>query len=101
MRQLLNIPHSLSEINIDTEQQSLVATMATEDPSAGGNPIKFTADQYQQIFINAVQGTLWAHNFSNRCNSPPEVNPAYSPRHLANKPWFCFSEKGNALLAND
>jgi len=58
MRQQLNIPHSLSEINIDTEQQSLVATMATEDPSAGGNPIKFTADQYQQIFINAVQGTL-------------------------------------------
>jgi len=58
MRSLLKIPHSLSQINIDTQQQTLVATMATEDPSAGGNPIKFTTDQYQQIFINAVKGEL-------------------------------------------
>jgi alcohol dehydrogenase class IV len=58
MRKDLNIPHSLAEINIDEAQQSLVAVMATEDPSAGGNPIKFTTDQYQQIFLNAVKGTL-------------------------------------------
>jgi alcohol dehydrogenase class IV len=58
MRSQLKIPHSLAEINIDTTQQSLVAAMATEDPSAGGNPIKFTTDQYQQIFINAVAGKL-------------------------------------------
>ncbi len=58
MRKDLHIPHTLSEINIDDRQQSLVAVMATEDPSAAGNPIKFTVDQYQQIFINAVKGTL-------------------------------------------
>ena len=58
MRKDLNIPHTLKEIDIDVDQQSLVAIMATEDPSAGGNPIKFTTDQYQQIFINAVTGKL-------------------------------------------
>ena len=58
MRSKLKIPHTLAEINIDDQQQSLVAVMATEDPSAAGNPIKFTADQYQQIFINAVKGKL-------------------------------------------
>jgi alcohol dehydrogenase class IV len=58
IRRDLNIPHTLDEINIDDRQQSLVAAMATEDPSASGNPIKFTADQYQQIFLNAVNGTL-------------------------------------------
>lgn len=58
MREDLNIPHTLKEIDIDVDQQSLVAIMATEDPSAGGNPIKFTTDQYQQIFINAVTGKL-------------------------------------------
>ena len=58
MRKDLKIPHTLAEINIDEAQQTLVAVMATEDPSAGGNPITFTADQYQQIFLNAVRGTL-------------------------------------------
>ena len=58
MRKDLNIPHSLAEINIDESKQSLVAVMATEDPSSGGNPIKFTTDQYQQIFLNAVSGSL-------------------------------------------
>jgi len=58
IREDLNIPHTLKEIDIDVDQQSLVAIMATEDPSAGGNPIKFTTDQYQQIFINAVTGKL-------------------------------------------
>jgi alcohol dehydrogenase class IV len=58
MRSSLNIPHTLAEINIDDSQQSLVAVMATEDPSAGGNPTKFTIDQYQQLFINAVKGNL-------------------------------------------
>ncbi len=58
MRSSLNIPHSLAEIDIDESQQTLVAVMATEDPSAGGNPTKFTKEQYQQVFINAVKGNL-------------------------------------------
>lgn len=58
IRSELNIPHSLSEINIDTQQQELVAKMATEDPSAGGNPIPFSISQYQTIFCNAVNGII-------------------------------------------
>mgnify|MGYP003990021429 FL=1 len=58
MRKQLKIPHSLAEINIDTDQAETVGKMAVEDPSAGGNPISFSAEQYQQIFIDAVNGNL-------------------------------------------
>ncbi len=58
MRKQLKIPHTLAEINIDTEQAETVGKMAVKDPSAGGNPISFSAEQYQQIFIDAVNGKL-------------------------------------------
>ncbi len=58
MRKQLKIPHTLDEINIDAEQAETVGKMAVEDPSAGGNPISFSAEQYQQIFIDAVNGKL-------------------------------------------
>jgi alcohol dehydrogenase class IV len=58
MREQIGIPHTLKEIGIDTEKSETVGKMAIEDPSAGGNPIQFTADQYQQIFLNAVNGEL-------------------------------------------
>ena len=58
MRQQLGIPHTLAEINIDGAQATTVGQMAVEDPSASGNPISFSADQYQQIFEDAVRGNL-------------------------------------------
>ena len=58
LREQLGIPHSLSEIGIDEDKAELVGRMATEDPSAGGNPINFTEAQYSQLFKNAVQGVL-------------------------------------------
>lgn len=58
LRKQLEIPHTLSAINIDIAQADTVAKIAIEDPSAGGNPISFSADQYQQIFIDAVEGNL-------------------------------------------
>ncbi len=58
MREQLGIPHTLAEIKIDDTQAELVGQMAVEDPSAGGNPISFNADQYQQIFKDAVSGNL-------------------------------------------
>ena len=58
MRKQLGIPHTLAEIDIDDAQAELVGQMAVEDPSAGGNPISFSADQYQQIFKDAVSGNL-------------------------------------------
>ena len=58
LREQLAIPHTLEEIGIDDAQAGTVARMAIEDPSAGGNPISFNAEQYQQIFVNAVKGDL-------------------------------------------
>ena len=58
LREQLSIPHTLAAIGIDEERVELVGRMATEDPSAGGNPISFTDAQYSQLFKNAVQGVL-------------------------------------------
>jgi alcohol dehydrogenase class IV len=58
LREQVGIPHTLAEINIDDEQAEIIGKMAVEDPSAGGNPISFSAEQYQQIFTNAVNGVL-------------------------------------------
>ena len=58
LREELAIPHSLAAIDIDDSQQETVARMATQDPSAGGNPVTFSEEQYRDIFITAVHGTL-------------------------------------------
>jgi alcohol dehydrogenase class IV len=58
MRDKLSIPHTLQEIDIDKTQAEAVGTMAVADPSAGGNPISFSAMDYQQIFTDAVNGNL-------------------------------------------
>ncbi|MDD1780891.1 iron-containing alcohol dehydrogenase [Enterovibrio sp. ZSDZ35] len=56
LRASLGIPHTLSEIGIDDSEAALIGDMAVKDPSAGGNPIAFTSDQYSQIFSDAVHG---------------------------------------------
>lgn len=58
MREKLTIPHTLAELDIDNAKADTIGKLAVEDPSAGGNPISFTATQYQQIFENAVSGNL-------------------------------------------
>lgn len=58
LRESLQIPHNLSALHIDEDQAETVARMAIEDPSAGGNPIRFSQAEYRQIFINAVRGEL-------------------------------------------
>jgi len=58
LREELEIPANLAALGIDEAQADTVAKMATEDPSAGGNPICFSQEQYKQIFIDAVGGKL-------------------------------------------
>ncbi len=58
LREQLAIPHTLAAIDIDDSRAGQVARMAVEDPSAGGNPIEFTTAEYQQLFVDAVQGNL-------------------------------------------
>ncbi len=58
MRSDLSIPHTLADIDIDESQAEKVGEMSAVDPSAGGNPIQYSARQYSQLFINAVRGDL-------------------------------------------
>ena len=46
------------QIGIDGCAVDRVAQMATEDPSATGNPIPFTAGQYGEILRQAISGDL-------------------------------------------
>ena len=56
LRKTLNIPHALSEIGITAECSEQVGEMAAVDPSAGGNPIPLTAEDYGILFSTAVAG---------------------------------------------
>ncbi|VXB20550.1 Alcohol dehydrogenase [Pseudomonas sp. 8BK] len=58
LREQVGIPHSLGEIGIDDTRIEQVGQMAEVDPSAGTNPIAFTAAQYSQLFEKALRGTL-------------------------------------------
>ncbi|WP_299012875.1 iron-containing alcohol dehydrogenase [uncultured Photobacterium sp.] len=58
LRTDLNIPHTLAAIGIDSKEAERIGQMAVSDQSAAGNPIHFTAEQYAEIFTNAVKGTL-------------------------------------------
>ncbi|MFG6177592.1 iron-containing alcohol dehydrogenase [Halomonas sp. THAF12] len=58
LRERLGIPHTLAALSIDSAQANRVGEMAVADPSSGSNPIAFTADQYRDIFVQAVEGRL-------------------------------------------
>ncbi len=57
-RKQLNIPDTLADIGITTEDRVKVGGMAFEDPSASGNPIKLSADEYALLFCHAVDGIM-------------------------------------------
>jgi alcohol dehydrogenase class IV len=58
MRDSPGIPHTLSEIGIDSRDAAKVGDMAVVDGSAGTNPIPFSAADYSRIFVAAVEGML-------------------------------------------
>lgn len=58
LRESIGIPHSLDKIGIDAQQAEKIGQMAVEDPSASGNPIQFTAKQYEDLLVHAVRGNL-------------------------------------------
>jgi len=57
-REQLNIPDTLAEIGITAEDSEKVGRMAFDDPSASGNPIELSAEEYALSFRNAVDGIL-------------------------------------------
>ncbi len=58
LRQELDIPHTLADIGLDDAQAETLGAMSIKDPAARTNPIKLDAGQYQQLFLNALQGKL-------------------------------------------
>jgi len=58
LRAEIEIPHDLASI-IDVDQvPNTIGAMAVADPSAGSNPIDFSAEEYQQILLAALHGQL-------------------------------------------
>ena len=58
LRAEVGIPHTLAEMDIPADDAEKIGAMAIEDPTAGGNPIQFTADQYAALFLDAHGGRL-------------------------------------------
>jgi alcohol dehydrogenase class IV len=57
-RKALGIPATLTEIGIPEIRAVDIGAMALADPSSGGNPIPLTAQDYTDIFCNALNGQL-------------------------------------------
>ena len=57
-RHTLNIPNTLTNIGIKIDYKDRISQMAIHDPSAAGNPILLSAEDYATIFDNAVYGVL-------------------------------------------
>ncbi|NQD37821.1 iron-containing alcohol dehydrogenase [Permianibacter sp. IMCC34836] len=58
LREEVGIPHTLTALGIDEAQLERIGKMAVADPSAGTNPIPFTAAQYAELCRHAVVGLL-------------------------------------------
>ncbi|HDZ58413.1 MAG TPA: iron-containing alcohol dehydrogenase [Pseudomonas xinjiangensis] len=58
LRKELDIPHTLADIGIDDSQAELVGKMSAKDVTARTNATQLDASQYQQLFMNALTGTL-------------------------------------------
>jgi alcohol dehydrogenase class IV len=58
LRAEIGIPHDLAAILHDQQSTADIGAMAVADPSAGSNPILFSAAQYQHILDAALAGDL-------------------------------------------
>lgn len=58
LREQVGIPPHLAALGIDEAQAEKVGAMSASDAAAGGNPIAFTAADYQGLFCRAVRGEL-------------------------------------------
>lgn len=58
LRERLKIPHTLADLGVTEDHAKQLAAMAVVDPTAGGNPILATVEQYEQLFIQAIRGEI-------------------------------------------
>src|SRR5699024_9850108 len=55
-RKRLGIPEELADVGVDTGSADDIGRLAEIDPSATTNPLKLTAAQYREVFVQAVEG---------------------------------------------
>jgi alcohol dehydrogenase len=58
LREELRVPHTLAGLKVGTERFDLMAAMAPDDPTAGGNPVPVTKESARRLYENALAGTL-------------------------------------------
>ncbi len=60
LRKSIGIQNELRAIGIDDSRATEIGVMATQDPSAGGNPIALSEIEYMELFTRAVNGAIVA-----------------------------------------
>jgi alcohol dehydrogenase class IV len=60
IRKSIGIPNDLKAIGIDASRVQEISVMATQDPSAGGNPISLSDSDYAELLKQAVNGAMIA-----------------------------------------
>ena len=58
LRRELGVPHTLKEFGVDDSKFDLVAKMAPEDPTAGGNPVPVTEAAAHTLLDKAYRGEM-------------------------------------------
>ena len=57
-RKALGVPHTLKEFGVDESKFDLVAKMAPDDPTAGGNPVPLTEAAARALLDKAYRGEV-------------------------------------------
>ena len=58
LRQTIGIPHSLSALGVTEAHATAFAKMAMADPSTPTNPVRLNPRKFEQLYRNAIIGTL-------------------------------------------
>lgn len=58
LREELDIPHTLADIDIPADCVEKIGIMSVADPSAATNPIQFDETTYSAICLDAIKGSL-------------------------------------------
>ncbi len=56
LRRTVGVPHTLAGLGVDGGKADVIARMATEDPTAGSNPVKLTKEAARALFDKALTG---------------------------------------------
>jgi alcohol dehydrogenase len=58
LREQTGVPHTLEGLKVGDDKVDQIVTMAPEDPTAGGNPVKLDRRAARTIFMRALEGRI-------------------------------------------